>query len=193
MKYIKFDTITSTNDFLKSYSKIQKLPDFFYVYSDVQTKGRGQQSNIWQSDCCKNVLVSFYLEPAIPLTHQIRLSRIVALAIIKVLEKFNIPDLKIKLPNDIMSDGQKIAGILIENVIKKNTWQHSIIGIGLNVNQTNFHNLPNATSMTKITKKKYNIEEIILALKNELIRLNKQEDEILKQEFERLLINRNDL
>jgi hypothetical protein len=47
--------------------------------------------------------------------------------------------------------------------------------------------------MTQITKKKYEIEEIIRALKNELIRINKQEDDIIKQEFERLLINRNDL
>ena len=110
-----------------------------------------------------------------------------------LVEKFNIPNLKIKLPNDIMSGGRKIAGILIENIIKKNTWQHSIIGIGLNVNQINFNNLPNAISMTKITKKDYDIEEIIIALKNELILLNKEEDSILKQEFERLLINRNDL
>ena len=187
MKYIKFDTITSTNDFLKSYCKIQKLPDFFYVFTDVQTKGRGQQTNTWQSDCCKNVLVSFFLQPDIPIKKQVKLSHIVALAIIKVLQKFNIPDLKIKLPNDIMSGNQKIAGILIENVIKKNTWQHSIIGIGLNVNQTDFNNLPNAISMTKITKKNYDLEEIIQTLKNELIRLNKQEDDILKQEFERLL------
>ncbi len=188
MYYIKFDTIESTNDFLKSYSKDHQLPDFFYVYTDWQTKGRGQRSNIWQSDCCKNVLISYFLQPRFDLEHQSQLNQIVSLAIIKVLQKFNISGLKIKLPNDIMADQKKIAGILIENVINHKNWKQSIIGIGLNVNQTTFAGLPQATSMAIITEKTYNIKDIIKFLTVELKELYKQKPDIISREFERFLL-----
>jgi len=189
MHYIKFDTIESTNDFLKSYAKTKKLPDFFYVYTDKQSKGRGQQSNTWQSDCCKNILISIFLQPKLSVSQQQQLNQIVALSIIKVLEKFNILKLNIKLPNDIMSDGKKIAGILIENVIRHQTWKQSIIGIGLNVNQTEFVNLPQATSMKLISGKDYNQEDIIALLIQELKENYQQNPDILSREFERLLIS----
>jgi len=155
MKYIKFNTINSTNDFLKSYSKTTDLPDFFYVLTDFQESGRGQGVNVWQSDCCKNLLMSVFLRPSLDLKEQAILNQIVSLSIIKVLQKINIPGLQIKLPNDIMSGGKKIAGILIENSIYRNYWKKSIIGIGLNVNQIDFVNLPDAISIKKITGKEY--------------------------------------
>ncbi len=188
MHYIKFDTIESTNDFLKSYAKTKKLPDFFYVYADRQTKGRGQQSNTWQSDCCKNILISIFIQPELAVSQQQQLNQIVALSIVKVLEKFNISKVRIKLPNDIMADGRKIAGILIENVIRHQTWKQSIIGIGFNVNQTEFVNLPQATSMKLLTGKDYDREEIITLLMQELKINYKQNPDILSREFERLLI-----
>ena len=187
MNYIKFDTITSTNDFIKRYGKITILPDFFYITTDYQTKGRGQRVNIWQSECCKNILISFWLRPTIAIQNQHLLSAITALSIVKVLQKFNIPDVKIKLPNDILSGNKKIAGILIENSIKKNTWQNSVIGIGLNVNQTNFEHLPDATSMKKITKQDYNRQEIIYLLQNELKNYYIKPSHKIMREFERLI------
>jgi len=168
MKYIKFDTIISTNDFLKSYAKSQKLPDFFYVYADEQTNGRGQGSNTWQSNCCKNVLMSIFLMPEIKAEKQQFISQITALAIVKVLQKFNIPNLQIKLPNDILADGKKIAGILIENVINQQDIKQSIIGIGLNVNQTNFVNLPMAISMKNLTGTDFNRDIIVTELVKQL-------------------------
>lgn len=188
MNYIKFDTITSTNDFLKSYCKVQDLPDFFYVYADTQTKGRGQRSNNWQSDCCKNILISYYLKPNIDIDQQNLLNKIVAVAIIEVLQKFNISGLKIKLPNDIMADNQKIAGILIENVLAHQKWKQSIIGIGLNVNQMTFDNLPQATSMKKITGQTYDIEQIMADLTQEIKHQYFRNPDEINANFERLLI-----
>lgn len=164
MNYIKFDTIHSTNDFLKSYSNEQYLPDFFYVLADRQSKGRGQREHTWQSDCCKNLLVSFLVRPDFTLEKQILLNKIVSISLIELLKKHQICQAKVKLPNDIMAGGKKIAGILIENAIRNNKMQHSIIGIGLNVNQTDFVNLPEAVSMKNILAKDISVSDLAVEL-----------------------------
>ena len=188
MSYIKFDTITSTNDFLKSYAGTHKPENFFYVYADYQSKGRGQHSNIWQSECCKNILMSIFLKPALSPEQQNLLNKIVSLSIVKVLQKFNIPGVRIKLPNDIMADAKKIAGILIENKIHGNKWQQSIIGIGLNVNQTDFVNLPTAISMKNLTGKTYDREQIMKLLIEQLRFHYGMSAEELEKEFNKWLI-----
>ncbi len=191
MHYIKFDTITSTNDFLKYYAETQELNNFFYVYSEFQSNGQGQRSNVWQSECCKNILLSIFLKPDIRLNQQGLLNQIVSLSIVKVLQKFNIPNVQIKLPNDILADEKKIAGILIENKITGKKWQQSIIGIGLNVNQTNFVNLPTAISMKNLTGQTYDREQIIKLLIEELQFQYRQPAEQLKNKFNKLLIHNN--
>ncbi len=187
MKYIKFDTIDSTNDFLKSYSKTNRIDNFFYVYADYQNKGRGQHSNTWQSDCCKNLLLSIFFKPDWDLSQQQRLNQAVALSIVKVLQKFNICDVKIKLPNDIMSGNKKLGGILIENVIYKKQWKRSIIGIGLNVNQDNFVNLPQAVSMKNLTGVEYDREKLIKLLIDEFKKQIRRNPQSIKKEFDSLL------
>ncbi len=187
MPYIKFDTIPSTNDFLKSYCKTQELPDFFYVITDHQSKGRGQHANTWESDCCKNILLSIYLKPYLSVTEQNILSQMVALSLVKVLQKFNISDIKIKLPNDILADGKKIAGVLIENKINGKNWIQSIIGIGLNVNQTNFKNLPMATSMKTLVGQDFEIKQIVDYLLGQLQFYYKVAPEQVSKEFNKWL------
>ncbi len=168
MNYIKFDTIDSTNDFLKSYIQTHRPENFFYVFAEEQTKGKGQRLNNWKSECCKNILISYFIKLNLPAEKHFLLNQKVSVALIKLLQKFNITDIKIKHPNDILAGNEKISGILIENAIYKNHIRHSIIGIGLNVNQTHFKNLPFATSMKKITGKNFDREKIIDALGKEL-------------------------
>ncbi len=168
MNYIKFDTIESTNDFLKSYVKKNKVPDFFYVYAEEQTKGRGQRSNVWKSDCCKNILISYFIAKEWDPQKQYLLNQIVSISVAEILQKFNIPDIKIKEPNDILAGRNKICGILIENVISKNKIKQSIIGIGLNVNQEKFPGLAFATSLKKITGKHYDREQLMDEISNSL-------------------------
>ncbi len=187
MKYIKIDTINSTNDFLKAYLKESFLDNFFYVYTDYQTKGRGQRSNTWQSECCKNILISIFIKPPWELSHQAILNRIISLGIIKFLEKFNISNLKIKHPNDIMAGEKKIAGILIENLIHNKQWKNSVVGIGLNINQTNFVNLPEATSMKLITGQDYNVEEMVHQLVNQIKIQYFRDAESLNKDFNKYL------
>jgi len=187
MNYIKFDTINSTNEFLKSYSQSQDLQDFFYVIADFQTQGKGQRANDWKSECCKNLLISIFMKPNFPVAQQYRLNHIVSLAIVDVLQQYDIPEVQIKLPNDILSGGKKISGILIENKIQQNEIKQSIIGIGLNINQTDFVHLPDAVSMKSISGKSFDIQQIAELLVQKLQNLYQSSPNVLEKRFKELL------
>ena len=119
----------------------------------------------------------------------------VALSILKALQEFNIKKLMIKWPNDILSENKKIAGILIENVIKQNQLQGSIIGVGLNVNQTEFENLPNASSLKLLSGEHFNLDEllhvILKHLKMNFEILKSGNFQALKADYEELLFRKN--
>ena len=88
----------------------------------------------------------------------------VAVSVIQALETFDIPELSIKWPNDIMSYNFKIGGILIENNLKSDNSVHSVIGLGLNVNQNDFENLPKASSLALICKTEFDKEKLLVAI-----------------------------
>jgi len=164
MKLIKLDAIDSTNDFLKALSAQEELDNFTVVTAENQTKGKGQMGAKWQSESGKNLIMSALVKDFIFNNEQIfNLSLIVSLAVIEALKSLNIPDLSIKWPNDIMSYNKKIGGILIENTIKSDGRIVSVVGLGLNVNQTNFHELPNASSLAVISGNTFN-KELLPAL-----------------------------
>ncbi|WP_026729352.1 biotin--[acetyl-CoA-carboxylase] ligase [Flavobacterium denitrificans] len=151
MKLIKLDAIDSTNDFLKVLSSQDKLENFTVVTAENQTKGKGQMGSKWQSESGKNLIMSALVKDFVFDHEQVfNLSLIVSLSVVDVLKSFNIPELSIKWPNDIMSYNKKIGGILIENTIKSDGRIVSVVGLGLNVNQTNFTELPNASSLAVI-------------------------------------------
>jgi BirA family biotin operon repressor/biotin-[acetyl-CoA-carboxylase] ligase len=156
MKLIKLDAIDSTNDFLKAISSKDELDNFTVVTAENQTKGKGQMRSKWQSESGKNLIMSALVKDFIFDNEQVfNLSLIVSLSVIEVLKSLNIPDLSIKWPNDIMSYNKKIGGILIENTIKSDGRIVSVVGLGLNVNQTNFDELPNASSLAVILGKPF--------------------------------------
>ena len=172
MKLIKLDAIDSTNDFLKRLSGEQPLDNFTVVSTENQTHGKGQMGAKWDSETGKNLMFRVIINNLLNNISQIfDLNVAVALSIINTLEKFNIPNLSIKWPNDIMSDNKKISGVLIENTIKNNGEITSIIGIGLNVNQFNFDELPNASSLAVIMKTNFD-KEMILNVFIECLKLN---------------------
>ena len=122
------------------------------------------------------------------------ISMAISLAIFKTLKTLNIPDLSIKWPNDILSADKKICGILIENVIK-NKLNSTIIGVGVNVNQTNFQELPQASSLKNITGVHYNLDEVlqrIIKYTKEYSSVLQQGDyEAVKNEYEANLFRKN--
>ncbi len=156
MKLIKLDAIDSTNDFLKAISGKDELDNFTVVTAENQTKGKGQMGAKWQSESGKNLIMSALVKDFVFDNEQVfNLSLITALSVIDVLKSLDISDLSIKWPNDIMSYNKKIGGILIENTIKSDGRIVSVVGLGLNVNQTNFEELPNASSLAVISGKSF--------------------------------------
>ena len=165
MKLIKLDAIDSTNEFLKGLSNKQELENFTVVTAENQTKGKGQMGAVWASEVGKNLILSVLVKDFLSDICQIYdLNIIASLAVIDALEWYNIPNLSIKWPNDIMSDNKKIGGILIENSIKSDGTIVSIVGLGLNVNQTNFENLPKASSLSVICNLKFNKEDLLFSI-----------------------------
>lgn len=169
MKIIKINATESSNLFLKNLDKNLALKEITAVKALKQTKGRGQRGTTWQSEDNKNLIVS-YLLPEINLTpdNGFMISILTSLAVKKCLERLNIPDLTIKWPNDILSCHYKVAGILIENSFSAHQIKNSIIGIGLNVNQTSFHDLPKASSLSLLTNQNYDIDKVFDLLNTEI-------------------------
>jgi BirA family biotin operon repressor/biotin-[acetyl-CoA-carboxylase] ligase len=162
MKVIKLDAIDSTNEFLKGLSNKQQLENFTVVTAENQTKGKGQMGSVWGSQAGKNLTMSVFIKDSLSDVSEIfKLNVSVALGVIEALETFNIPNLMIKWPNDIMSYNFKIGGILIENSIKSDGSVHSIVGLGINVNQINFENLPKASSLAVICEAQFDKEKIL--------------------------------
>jgi BirA family biotin operon repressor/biotin-[acetyl-CoA-carboxylase] ligase len=159
MKLIKLDAIDSTNDFLKALVSRDEFENFTVVTAESQSKGKGQMGAKWQSESGKNLIMSALVKDFVFDNQQVfDLNIVVSLAIIEVLKSLNIPDLSIKWPNDIMSYNKKIGGILIENTFKSDGRILSVVGLGLNVNQTNFENLPHASSLALISKTEFDKE-----------------------------------
>lgn len=168
----------STNDIASEIIQNSEFIDGTVILTDLQTQGKGQRGNIWESSSEMNILMSLMLQTDfLTLNNQYDLSTCTALSAIEALSEI-IPgdELKIKWPNDIFYKNQKLGGILIENSLSGNKMDKSIIGIGININQTFFEN-PRATSMAKILEKVLDrgtiIEKIlehfeknVLALKN---------------------------
>ncbi len=166
---IKLDAIGSTNDWLKNKFQSGNCHDGDVVWTMSQTKGRGQHSNVWSSDSQKNITFSLFKRfSGLNSDDSFLINCAVTLAIIETLNNFKIPNLKIKWPNDILSANNKIGGVLIENFIKGKKLNASITGIGINVNQKSFINLPSASSMFLMTNRKYDINKVFEELLNTL-------------------------
>jgi len=172
MNLIKLDAIDSTNDFLKKLSQSESIESLTVVTAKSQTNGRGQMGAKWNAEPYKNLITSILIKDLLWDVNTIfGLNVAVALAVITALEHLEIPDLAIKWPNDIVAENKKIGGILIENIIKSNGTIESVVGIGLNVNQTNFENLPRATSLKCISNKDFDVDDVLLKIYDE-IKLN---------------------
>lgn len=162
MQLIKLDAIDSTNDFLKDLNAKNSVENFTVVTAENQTKGKGQMGAMWHSEIGKNLIMSVLIKDSVvAISSVFQLNIAVALSVIAVLKQYQIPDLSIKWPNDIMSANKKIGGILIENTIKFDGSIESVAGLGLNVNQTNFENLPKASSLFNVTGILIDKEELL--------------------------------
>ena len=140
------------------------------LWTDYQTAGRGQTGNGWESEKGKNILLSIGIQrPPIKPEQQWRMSMLFALTVLEVIlangegrrangqEKFSI-----KWPNDIYYGDSKLAGILIEHQLDSQGIAYSVLGVGININQTQWvGNAPNPTSLQLITGHEWDRERIV--------------------------------
>lgn len=192
MNIIKLSAIDSTNSYLKELSKQMSISDGTIVWATHQKEGRGQQQNVWSSQEGKSLTFSIYKRfEGVPIEQHFKIAMAVSLGVKIALDYLNVPAVTIKWPNDIMSYQKKCCGILIENELKSNVVSSSVIGIGLNVNETHFFNLPNATSLFLATHQNFKIESVLQFVnKYVLYELNlmSQSLDYFKKRFERVLL-----
>jgi len=160
----------STNAVLREWLMQGKIQPPAVLRADYQLSGKGQSGNSWRGDPGKNLLISFLLHPAfLSASEQFMLSKVAALALFELLRDLELNPV-IKWPNDLLLEEKKLAGILIEHGISGTEIKHSIIGIGLNVNQEVFPVFPRpATSLILEGKKKQKPEDLALVLEEKLM------------------------
>jgi len=196
MYIIKLDAIDSTNSYLRQLSVSEALEDYTVVIAKHQTKGRGQMGAIWNSQASKNLTVSVFKKVSfLNLDCHFFISAVVSLSILEALKKFHIKNLKVKWPNDILAENKKIGGILIENIIKQNKLNATIMGFGINVNQTEFDGLPQASSLHLISGRIYVLEEVLHAILKKLEHyfklLEQKQYDTLKVAYEKHLFRKD--
>lgn len=165
MNIIKLNATESTNTYLKELARESFLSDQTVVVAENQTKGRGQRANAWHSEPGESLTFSMLKRfRDLPAERQFLVSMAVSTAICDALSAFEVPNVSVKWPNDILSDGKKIGGILIENTLEKHNIKYAVIGIGINVNLKRLPNLPQASSMKNQTGRHFDLEKVLHAL-----------------------------
>ncbi len=160
MQMIYLQEVRSTNSYmLEALAKGMPLADETVIYTMRQTAGRGQMGNSWESEPDQNISFSMLLCPDfLPIREQFVISQLCSLGIVEALDELvqeqNLQDkvaLCIKWPNDIYAGDMKLCGILIENRLLGSVLQHCVLGIGINVNQTEWiSNAPNPISLRQL-------------------------------------------
>ena len=153
-----FPITASTNDDARD----EKYREGDVVWADFQTAGRGQRGHEWHSRKGENLTFSVVLEPTfVAVAEQFSVSEVVALSLVDMLAEYGI-EAKIKWTNDIYVVDKKLVGILIEHSLAATTLRRTIVGVGINVNQTEFDaSLPNPVSMAQLLGKELNAEKVL--------------------------------
>jgi BirA family transcriptional regulator, biotin operon repressor / biotin---[acetyl-CoA-carboxylase] ligase len=161
--FIELLTVESTNNYAMGVARAGMAQHGFAVFTHEQTKGKGQRTKEWVSQKGQNIAMSVIIEPeSLQISELFLLSMMTAVGVSDFFRNYVAEEIKIKWPNDIYWRDRKAAGILIENVWQGNDWKFAVVGIGINVNQTNFGELGlKAVSLKQITAKYF--EPVVLA------------------------------
>lgn len=161
-KLFELLAVDSTNNYAANLSNDKLLSGYTVIMAHNQTNGRGQRGGSWLVEPGKNLTCSVvYNQLTIPVANQFVISMAVALAIHDTLRWIVKKPVQLKWPNDIYIGDKKIGGILIENNMVGNVINKTIIGLGLNVNQQNFPEILNATSIVNEIGEELNLLELL--------------------------------
>src|SRR5690606_39100590 len=159
----------STNDEAQRLLQQKGSADGLVVITANQTAGRGQRGSVWISEPGKNLTFSIGLKPHfLNPKMQFYLSMAVSLGLLDSLAHL-LPqaEVKIKWPNDVMLNGKKTCGILIENQLIGQLLGRSVVGIGLNVNQRS-QPVASATSLAVEAGHEFDLNEVLSLLLEKL-------------------------
>jgi len=162
-------TLSSTNTVAAQLLRSGEFTEGTVIHADYQSAGKGQQGNRWESEQGKNLLFSVILCPqSVSPEDQFLISMCLSLGICDFLDN-HVGGAKIKWPNDIYLNNDKIAGMLIENSLTGATIENSIAGIGLNINQEDFGTLlPRPVSLKMATGKEFDVNKCLKELLHDL-------------------------
>ena len=172
-----FERVSSTNDVAK---ELLEGMDCVFVTAEFQYNGRGRKGRIWEGESHKNIYMTYGVNETKKksIANKMLYQIIGCLAVEKTLSDKVVADrIKIKYPNDVyvadeMGVYRKISGVLSEHSYSGNVCEESILGIGINVNQTEFDNVLSAKATSlKLLGYKSDIEELVESVKNNLIEL----------------------
>lgn len=169
--FIELQSTDSTNNYALAQIHAGLAQNLDAYFALEQTAGRGQRGKLWTSEPGKNIQLSLVLkQPALPLANQFIMSAAVASAVHHFLSAYAGEYCRIKWPNDIYWNDRKAGGILIENMIKGQDWQWCVVGVGININQTEFPpELPNPVSLKQITGKDFSTTDLAKQLYHQLV------------------------
>jgi BirA family biotin operon repressor/biotin-[acetyl-CoA-carboxylase] ligase len=182
---IELESVDSTNNYAMARIHEGMASDGMIYLARHQWAGKGQRGKTWISERGQNLIMSLVIEPSpLNISQQFLFSAAIAITILDLLRGFQIENLKIKWPNDIYWNDRKAGGLLIESIITGQTWNWAVIGIGLNLNQSDFPGeLPNAVSLRQITGAMYEPVDIarnlVAGIRERISILHKNSDQIL--------------
>lgn len=159
-RYILLRETASTNTYLARMASM--LPSGTVIYTYRQTAGRGQRGNSWESEPEKNLAFSLLLKNiAVSPEDQFYISEAASLAVADFLSRYT-EGITVKWPNDVYCHDRKICGMLIENSLQGTAINNTIVGIGININQTEFRsNAPNPVSLAQATGREHDLDALL--------------------------------
>ena len=161
--FIELTTVDSTNNYAMAQVQNGTATHGTAYFAHHQTAGKGQRGKSWTTSPGENLLLSVIIQPnRLNPADSFLLSATIGNACYDFFKSYAGTETRIKWPNDIYWRDRKTGGILIENIIRKDNWSYSIVGVGLNINQTEFgEGLQNAASLKQITGTTY--DPVLLA------------------------------
>ncbi len=153
---VHFKEIDSTNNYLKN--SYQLLSDFTFASTDYQSHGKGRNDRVWESESEENLMFSFLIKNEKLMKESAILSILTAVEVAEEIERYDIDNVSIKWPNDVLINDKKVCGILLEGQVPN----YLVVGVGLNVNQKAFPEglRRPATSLSLELKKPLDIDEL---------------------------------
>jgi BirA family biotin operon repressor/biotin-[acetyl-CoA-carboxylase] ligase len=176
--FIELPSVESTNNYAMGLARAAMAQHGTVVFAHEQTAGKGQRNRQWISEKGMNLAMSAVIEPATLHSGSLFiLSMMAAVTVRHLIQQYTGEQIKIKWPNDIYWCDRKAAGILIENLWQGHEWKCAVIGVGVNINQTEFGDLATkAVSLKEITGRHH-----------DPVNMSKELAQMLEQKFQQLL------